>query len=374
MGSIVRRGELEAIVCFTGGRTFGRAAEMVNRPPASSRAASSASCSRTCSCSSRCRSCCARSSTSSSSSPADGLRRAVDDHRDPHRVHPHRHASRSTIVMAAAAGTSREEGDPGAPVRHRRTGGHGRLVFGQDWDINAEQARALRSGRRRRVGSRRTSWSFLAALAAKRMSEGADAIDTVVTNAVSNDDKQRFDDYDELDFEPFDPVTKRTVAAKGPNGKEVRIAKGATKVILDMCRDKDKVRAQVLRANQDLADRGFRSIGAAATWAAPSSPACWRSSTRRATTRGTRWRRRGPWACASRWSPGTRRPSPSHVEGHRPRGEAGHPGHEGVPEGGGPVRGRGDEHVRARRRLRGVHPNTNTGRGARSRARGTRWA
>ena len=47
----------------------------------------------------------------------------------------------------------------------------------------------------------------------------------------------------------------------GPNGKEVRIAKGATKVILDMCRDKDKVRAQVLRANQDLADRGFRSIG-----------------------------------------------------------------------------------------------------------------
>ena len=103
---------------------------------------------------------------------------------------------------------------------------------------------------------------FLAALAAKRMSEGADAIDTVVTNAVSNDDKQRFDDYDELDFEPFDPVTKRTVARlAGPNGKEVRIAKGATKVILDMCRDKDKVRAQVLRANQDLADRGFRSIG-----------------------------------------------------------------------------------------------------------------
>ena len=103
---------------------------------------------------------------------------------------------------------------------------------------------------------------FLAALAAKRMSEGADAIDTVVTNAVSNDDKKRFDDYDELDFEPFDPVTKRTVARlAGPNGKEVRIAKGATKVILDMCRDKDKVRAQVLRANQDLADRGFRSIG-----------------------------------------------------------------------------------------------------------------
>ena len=94
---------------------------------------------------------------------------------------------------------------------------------------------------------------FLAALAAKRMSEGADAIDTVVTNAVSNDDKKRFDDYDELDFEPFDPVTKRTVARlAGPNGKEVRIAKGATKVILDMCRDKDKVRAQVLRANQDL--------------------------------------------------------------------------------------------------------------------------
>ncbi|KAH8048058.1 hypothetical protein JL720_15920 [Aureococcus anophagefferens] len=32
MGSVIRRGELEAVVCFTGGRTFfGRAAEMVNR-------------------------------------------------------------------------------------------------------------------------------------------------------------------------------------------------------------------------------------------------------------------------------------------------------------------------------------------------------
>ena len=32
MGSVIRRGEIEAVVCFTGGRTFfGRAAEMVNR-------------------------------------------------------------------------------------------------------------------------------------------------------------------------------------------------------------------------------------------------------------------------------------------------------------------------------------------------------
>ena len=103
---------------------------------------------------------------------------------------------------------------------------------------------------------------FLAALAAKRMKEGADAIDTVVANAVSPEDQKRFAQYPELDFEPFDPVTKRTVARLNtPEGKELSVAKGATKVILEMCKDSEKVRAQVLRANQELADRGFRSIG-----------------------------------------------------------------------------------------------------------------
>jgi len=104
---------------------------------------------------------------------------------------------------------------------------------------------------------------FLAALAAKRMASGADAIDTVVANSVADADRARLDDYEELDFTPFDPVLKRTEARlRGPDG-EVRITKGATGVVLDLCSDKAEVEAKVLRANQDLADRGFRSIGVA---------------------------------------------------------------------------------------------------------------
>ena len=61
--------------------------------------------------------------------------------------------------------------------------------------------------------------TFYGALAAKRM-EGADAIDTVITNAVkANGDGPRLEKYTEVDFTPFDPVTKRTEATlEGPRG------------------------------------------------------------------------------------------------------------------------------------------------------------
>ena len=43
------------------------------------------------------------------------------------------------------------------------------------------------------------------------------------------------------------------------------MTKGATKVILEMCSNKDQVRDVVLGANLDLANRGFRSLGVAKT-------------------------------------------------------------------------------------------------------------
>jgi len=105
---------------------------------------------------------------------------------------------------------------------------------------------------------------FLAALAAKRMASGADAIDTVVVAAVADKDRARFADYAELEFTPFDPVTKRTEArVSGPDGRELRVTKGATKVVLELCGDREAIRGRVMQANQDLADRGFRSIGVA---------------------------------------------------------------------------------------------------------------
>lgn len=105
---------------------------------------------------------------------------------------------------------------------------------------------------------------FLAALAAKRLAQGSDAIDTVVAASVAESDRPRLDNYEVLDFTPFDPVIKRTeVRVQDPQGSEMRITKGATKVVLEMCADKEHVRDHVLAANDALAKRGFRSLGVA---------------------------------------------------------------------------------------------------------------
>ena len=95
---------------------------------------------------------------------------------------------------------------------------------------------------------------FVASLAAKRMGEGADAIDTVITNSVAEGDKQRWKvgwrgvgwvefralflarnvevtphptptkEHIEVDFVPFDPVIKRTEATiQTPNGDTFKV-------------------------------------------------------------------------------------------------------------------------------------------------------
>ena len=47
---------------------------------------------------------------------------------------------------------------------------------------------------------------------AQRMSEGADAIDSVIANSVPEPLRARFKTHVEEDFTPFDPVLKRTEA------------------------------------------------------------------------------------------------------------------------------------------------------------------
>ena len=86
----------------------------------------------------------------------------------------------------------------------------------------------------------------------------------MIGNAVvANGDGARLEKYAEVDFTPFDPVTKRTEATvDGPDGR-MEVCKGATTVVLEMCADKDKVREQVMSANDALAKRGFRSLGVA---------------------------------------------------------------------------------------------------------------
>jgi len=90
--------------------------------------------------------------------------------------------------------------------------------------------------------------------------EDKDTIDLAVISGVKND--QVLKSYQVLHFEPFDPVHKRTEATvKGPDGKQFFVAKGAPQVILKMSTNVGDVRAEVEKAVDEFAARGFRSLG-----------------------------------------------------------------------------------------------------------------
>jgi H+-transporting ATPase len=89
-----------------------------------------------------------------------------------------------------------------------------------------------------------------------------DTIDLAVLAGVKND--QILKSYEILHFQPFDPVHKRTEASvKGVDGKTFRVTKGAPQVILDLSADAGQVRGTVDKAVEDFARRGFRSLGVA---------------------------------------------------------------------------------------------------------------
>ena len=68
----------------------------------------------------------------------------------------------------------------------------------------------------------------------------------------------------QVKFVPFNPVDKRTEAiVRDPQGRTFRVTKGAPHVILRMSANQDVLRARVEGAVQELADRGFRSLGIA---------------------------------------------------------------------------------------------------------------
>jgi H+-transporting ATPase len=98
-----------------------------------------------------------------------------------------------------------------------------------------------------------------AALASR--AEDKDPIDLAV---LAGEESAATKDYDVLHFQPFDPVHKLTEATvKGADGKQFQVAKGAPQVILQMSTDASTVKADVDKAVNDFAGRGFRSLGVA---------------------------------------------------------------------------------------------------------------
>jgi H+-transporting ATPase len=92
--------------------------------------------------------------------------------------------------------------------------------------------------------------------------DNKDTIDLAVLGGVK--DAQGLKAYQVLHFQPFDPVHKRTEATvKGADGKEFKVTKGAPQVILALSANVAQVKAAVEKAVNEFAARGFRSLGVA---------------------------------------------------------------------------------------------------------------
>jgi H+-transporting ATPase len=99
-----------------------------------------------------------------------------------------------------------------------------------------------------------------AALASR--AENQDTIDLAVLSGMKND--QGLKGYELVHFQPFDPVHKRTEATvKTADGKSFRATKGAPQVILELAANAAQVKSAVEKAVNEFAARGFRSLGVA---------------------------------------------------------------------------------------------------------------
>jgi H+-transporting ATPase len=99
-----------------------------------------------------------------------------------------------------------------------------------------------------------------AALASRAANK--DTIDLAVMGGLKDD--QALKSYQVLHFQPFDPVHKRTEATvKGADGKEFKVTKGAPQVILELSANANDVISAVDKAVNEFASRGFRSLGVA---------------------------------------------------------------------------------------------------------------
>ncbi|WP_310621993.1 plasma-membrane proton-efflux P-type ATPase [Flexibacterium corallicola] len=97
-----------------------------------------------------------------------------------------------------------------------------------------------------------------AALASR--TQDKDPIDILISNSAAADELQS---YHQESFTPFDPVIKRTEATIAFGDDHFMVTKGAPKVIIDLCKDEEQVKAEALKSVALLAQQGLRSLAVA---------------------------------------------------------------------------------------------------------------
>ncbi|MGD0991559.1 MAG: plasma-membrane proton-efflux P-type ATPase [Gemmatimonadales bacterium] len=99
-----------------------------------------------------------------------------------------------------------------------------------------------------------------AALASR--ADNNDTIDLAVLGGLKN--KEALKGYQVVHFQPFDPVHKRTEATvKSGDGATFKVTKGAPQVILALSANAGQVKPAVETAVNEFAARGFRTLGVA---------------------------------------------------------------------------------------------------------------
>ena len=120
-----------------------------------------------------------------------------------------------------------------------------RLVLGEPYLLN---------------GKKRDDIILEAALASR--SENGDPIDQAIIAGLRNPDC--LEPYRVLHFQPFDPIHKRTEAlVKGADEKTFLVAKGAPQVIMQLARPDPTVAGDTERAIEGFASKGYRSLAVA---------------------------------------------------------------------------------------------------------------
>ncbi len=111
------------------------------------------------------------------------------------------------------------------------------------------------------VGTTTKDDVLLAAALASR-EEDQDPIDLTVLKAIDHADKLR--GYHVNHYKPFDPESKRTEATVQAQGRDTfRVSKGAPQVILSLAKVDGQVKQEAEDAINDFAGRGYRSLGVA---------------------------------------------------------------------------------------------------------------
>lgn len=105
-----------------------------------------------------------------------------------------------------------------------------------------------------------------AGLASRRQTQHQSAIDKAIIDFALHRSQINFQWFEEEEFIPFDPRVKRSEATvrNTRTGETFRCTKGAPQIILSMVKD-PSIEEEVTRKVENLASRGFRTLGVART-------------------------------------------------------------------------------------------------------------